>query len=854
MKSAVTTWIMNNLNRNCWEKWTRSYVRFAFSHPWLILLPVFVLGIAASWFAAEQLKVVTDLGALLPEGTASVEALNESKERVGSTDFFVIAIASKSHDVHAIADVQDALKDRIERDWPDAEWVQVARDTSFFREHALYYFNEKKLTELKDIIDEEIIKISAESMPGMVSLLDDVEGKEEQELPARIEAWLDDDTTKKLGMPPQIDDLLQRLFNKDNPNEIDQASSTGAGIGDRLIGPKGDVGVVMVQLTTPSTDLEYARYALAKGEEYIREIPSLNNGGDLTAQVVGAYRNFREVDVVAADGRMATIVSVTLVLLSILLFFVSIRAVVIVLAPLWVAAALTMALTAAVYGRLTALTVFVLAMLAGMGIDYGIHLFGRVVANMNSGQSAQDATALSLRDSGRAVLAAAGTSIASLLALQTGHFQGFREFGVIAAVGLFFCAVSGITVLPPLFAAMERIRPFHPRQLFDGKTLWHRLFHQRQIDLYRLARWALVLAVVVTAGLAIFVPRVQFENDFRRLRGPKTGATIGYGRAIGKKASTTPAVILGRDRNQMYAAHAHMLSQLDSPTVLSFITINTFVPNKEEQLSRKDVIDKIFQAVNKRAMKRLKGQAREYVEELRQMSGASLFEEADLPQWARRIVSERDGTIGNIGHLYANVEDWNAISTTAFKDEWGDLMIDGHPLRIANSAFILADVVKMVKADGGSLLIAVFVVLALILAVFARSLRGALVLIAAVLVSAIWTVGLMGIWNVRIGLYNIIVIPVVLGVSIDTAIHLFHHHRLTGPKNLKQNLRTTGMMVTASSWTTICGFSGLLFVSHHGLRTIGVLACIGVGASWFATLLVLPYLLMRFVPKKRDTI
>jgi hypothetical protein len=303
----------------------------------------------------------------------------------------------------------------------------------------------------------------------------------------------------------------------------------------------------------------------------------------------------------------------------------------------------------------------------------------------------------------------------------------------------------------------------------------------------------------------------------------------------------------------MRAAHEALLAQLESPTLLSFITLNTFVPDAGAQERRREIIEKIAKLVDTRAMSRHRGKSRQYINELRHMSRATPFDEHELPEWAARIITERDGKIGNIGHLYANVEDWNANSVRAFKQEWENFLIDGKPLVIANSAFILSDVVEMVRNDGARLLAAVFITLSIILAVFARSLRGAAILIAAVAMSVVWTVGLMGLLDVRIGLYNIIVIPVVLGVSIDTAIHLFHRHRALGTKGLMQNLRTTGMMVTASSWTTIFGFTGLLFVSHLGLRTIGVLACLGVAASWLAILLALPFLLTLLEPSKHPS-
>ena len=284
--------------------------------------------------------------------------------------------------------------------------------------------------------------------------------------------------------------------------------------------------------------------------------------------------------------------------------------------------------------------------------------------------------------------------------------------------------------------------------------------------------------------------------------------------------------------------------------IKSFITADTFVPPAYQQAARQRVIASIGAIVNKRAMNRLDGEAKQWIETLRTMSRAKPFTDAELPVWTRKMLTERNGTFGAIGHLYAKVKDWNADEVQAYQEAFSTLTIDRTPIRLANSAFILSDVVKMVKADGKRLLIAAVIVLMLILGVFAKSLKGALILYFSVGASLLWAMGLMGLMGIRIGLYNVIVIPVMLGVSIDTAIHLYHRHLSLGPDRLYENLKTTGVMVTASTWTTLSGFSGLLFVSHLGLRSIGVLGCVGIAASWLSITLMLPYLLMRFFPER----
>jgi len=839
-----------------WQRLVTRYVERSFRSPLALVGAALALTAACAWFAARHLEVVTDLASLLPEGTESVAALEESERRIGSTDLFTIAIESDRRDARAIARLQDELAGRIEREWPDARWVQVERDTSFFKEHALYYLPDEKLLELHDLLEEEVIRQSARSMPGMVDLLDG--GDESESGPGtggkRLEDWYEDDLPERLGLPPQVAAEFHRFFGED---DAQGAAEPGlpAELSGRLIGPLGDVGVVLVQLARPSTDLDYAERSLERGARLIEDIDPSSVAPGLTAQVVGAYRSFKEVDAVASDGSLATGISVALVLALMLAFFRSPRIILVVVVPLAASGAAIMALTAVVYGRLTVLTVFVLAMLVGMGIDFGIHLYGRLLIERESARDTAQATRRSVLACGPALLAAAATTIASLLTLLLGHFRGFVEFAVVASTGLGLCLILTLLIVPPLVALMDRVRPLRARSRVGASAVGNAAAGARRSALAsRIAAAGLGLGLALTIGAACLAPRVEFEYDFRNLRGPGTGATIRYGRAIGHDASTTPAVILGASREQMRRVHERLKRlKTDNPDtrIKSFVTLATFVPPAEDQARRRELIHRIGEIASKPALRRVTGKNRRMLDELIVMTRAEPFDHDDLPDWAARIVGERDGQVGRIGHVYARIKDWDAVSIRELQQELSSIAADGEPLAVACSSFILSDVIAMVQQDGARLAVSVSVALVVILALFTRRLVPTLILAGSFGCAALWTAGVMGLLGIRLGLYNLIAIPVVLGVGIDGAIHLYHGRRALGSDGLARNLLTTGKLVTASAFTTIAGFSGLWFVSHKGLQTIGILAGIGVGLSWLAVMLMLPFLLERVAGGRR---
>jgi len=855
-----------------WHRIAAAYARLCFASPLRVIAVFLILGLAGSYLAITRLEVVTDLGALLPEGTSSVSALDQSRVRIGSTDFFTIAIESGARNADSIARVQDELKKRIKNEWKDALWVQTGRDTEFFRKHALYYLPEKDLLSLKEKLEEELIRFSSKHVPGMVNLLDDDDEEEKEQ--GGIDDWYDEDLPRRLGLPPQIVEQFNAYFTKKGDQSSDAAGSRPVRSGNTLIGPLGDVGVVLVQLEKPSTDLDYARFALGRGETLIASLNIEKIDPSLKAEVVGAYRSFMEVDAVSDDGLKATAVSVSLVLVLMFLFFRSFRTVVVVFVPLAVAGAVTMGITALLYGRLTVLTVFVLAMLVGMGIDYGIHLFGRMLIESRSGIDMEQAAVRSIRGTGTALLVAAATTIISLMALQFGHFEGFREFSIVASYGLLICVLFNILMIPAIVALLERIRPAK----IDSKFVVgadHRVRplnsaaggpHAEIVGLpaegpakagpraLSAIKWMFVSGLVIALILSFGIPSVAFEHDFRNLRAPGTGASIGYGRAIGRDASTTPAVILGSDRVQMQKVHDLLLERMNvekDPTLKSFITFFTFVPPHNLLEARQKIIREIREIIHKKAFNRAEGDRERLVKELRSMSESEPFDEHDLPDWALRVITEKNGSTGLIGHLYARVQDWDYNSVRRFHKRYGNLEIDGQRVPVANSRFILSDVVTMVKRDGRDIAMAASAGLILVLILFARSIRGIVVLGGVMASAALCVTGLMGFMGVRPGLYNIITIPVILGVGIDSATHLYHRHTASDRPGVWRNLRTTGLTITAGSFTTMAGFAGLMFVSHLGLRSIGIMAVIGVGVTWLVMILLMPFLL-GLIPQGKE--
>ena len=130
--------------------------------------------------------------------------------------------------------------------------------------------------------------------------------------------------------------------------------------------------------------------------------------------------------------------------------------------------------------------------------------------------------------------------------------------------------------------------------------------------------------------------------------------------------------------------------------------------------------------------------------------------------------------------------------------------------------------------------------------------RVALALLPVVL-GTLWLVGLMGATGTTFNLANLIAIPLILGVGIDSGVHLIHRQRIESNEPIAVVLAQTGRAILIASLTTMIGFGSLVLANHRGIASLGLLLLLGVGACMVASLVVLPNLLALLASSRQPS-
>jgi predicted RND superfamily exporter protein len=150
------------------------------------------------------------------------------------------------------------------------------------------------------------------------------------------------------------------------------------------------------------------------------------------------------------------------------------------------------------------------------------------------------------------------------------------------------------------------------------------------------------------------------------------------------------------------------------------------------------------------------------------------------------------------------------------------------------------DVIRTSFVRSGA--IAIVVVLVIVLFVF-RSIVDAALCLMPVVVAFLLTFGLMVVLGMTVNPANIIVLPLLFGIGVDSGVHILHRFRLNPRERPLGLTHGTGKGVTLTSLTTMAGFGAMLVARHRGIQGLGLVLTMGIGFTLLACWTLLPAVL-----------
>ena len=138
-----------------------------------------------------------------------------------------------------------------------------------------------------------------------------------------------------------------------------------------------------------------------------------------------------------------------------------------------------------------------------------------------------------------------------------------------------------------------------------------------------------------------------------------------------------------------------------------------------------------------------------------------------------------------------------------------------------------------------------FIAITLMLYILLARKKDVFLVLIPLLMAAVITGGISVLAGLPLNFANVIALPLLLGIGVDSGIHIIHRFRTDLPDGKSILATSSARAVVVSSLTTMGGVGNLALSPHAGTASMGMLLTLGIGVTVACMLLVLPALLRR---------
>jgi len=582
----------------------------------------------------------------------------------------------------------------------------------------------------------------------------------------------------------------------------------------------------------------------------------------------------------------------------------SLRLVVTSIITLLVGLVWTGAFAAAAVGALNLISLAFAILFIGLGVDFAIHLgmaYADGLRRAHADPTTEDVHLAALDHAfeqvGSAfVICTITTAIGFFVFIPTDNL-GVAELGLIAGSGMVVNLFLTTTLFPALLANLLRLDPERdiPIEMVFRNTWWSRLAGR--------PRAVALIALVLFCWGAWNAWQVQFDANVIRMRDPQTESVQTFNEMLEApgQRSPWPMDTIAPDL-ETASAIARKIEGLE--VVDMALSLADYIPtDQEEKLYLLEDVGMILDAprgvsayqerpstaeqvealralrdtladpsigdastVLGRSMHALRTRLDEFfvradneedvdaaltrletvllgglADQLRRLREATLIDEVgldDLPEQLRTRMITADGR--------ARVQIFPAERLTdeaAFTRFAHDVQAE-----IPNATGLPMNMIAFADATRSSFkeaLVSAIVLITVFLIFLWRRISPVLLTLAPLLLSNVLTIGVMSSLGIAFNFVNVVVVPLLLGIGVDSGIHLVHRAealaRMPGGGELLSS--TTARAVFYSALTTTVSFGTLALSSHQGVSSLGVVLAIGMTLTVISNLVVLPALL-----------
>jgi uncharacterized protein len=813
-----------------------AWCRILIGFPEAVILVLLALTIASA-FAASRLSINTNQLDLISQDLRQVKDVKRVVDMVGGAGNLILAL--RGDDEAVLKVVSDDLTAQI---GADSERIRSAKNKlpiEFLKKNAALFMETNDVLEVKKRVMDYVRDAMKRASPFFIEL--------KKTEPVKL----------------HLDDILEK-YRRVGKKNIDDDYYISADRKMVMITIKpmwdsnelGRTEALVDDLRTAIVAYNENNGHQAKLAEGYDEKPPAG-GRDITFGFTGSYKtNYDDSNEIKTSLAPVSALAFIGVLITLLLFFRR-HFVLILLAvsALVVGVMLTFGLAKVSIGRLNMITAILGGILMGIGIDFGIHFTYRMRIELGLGRTLTQAVSNTVANSGPASFAAAAGVAGAFFSLVFSEFKGFSEFGFLAGVGVFIIGAVMYLWVPAFLLVLEKRWPDLPKKLV-GTTTNAQVVERYQRARVKHPRAMLAVSLLIALGLMAAAPKAAFEYNSRALM-VENQPSVKLQDEINARfqISADPVAIYSKTLEEVKQIH-HVFEPLDRmrfSTVDQVVSLYSFVPPREQQERNAKILEEWRKEIADIDRASIPPEIEKRWDEMNALLQAKPFDLDDVPDVYRRSFTHLPMTkIENHGFLtfiYPVVDLWDGKQMLRFADEVEEITTqEGGVYHSAGVPILFAKLARIVLFDGKVTVLMTTLLLLVILVFDFRSIRDTAVALLPLVMGLGAMLGLMALFDVRLNFMNVVVLPIVLGYGISHGVYLLH--RFNEGVSPKEALRSVGAAVACSTLTAIVGWAALLAAPHRGLKSMGIVACIGMSATLFVSFTVMMAVLQLLHDKR----
>lgn len=851
--------------------------------PWILLVAALVTALALH-YTVSNLGINTDTEDMLSERLQWRQDYDRYKELFPQyVDTIVVAIDAPTPD--QAQDAARALAQALEQRPELYEDVYRGEHSEFFRRQGLLYLEPGELEDLADNLARAQPFLSRlgsdQSLRGLFALLTDA-----------IEHRGD---AADIDLAPALSRINATLeaFLAAQPRRLSWQSLIAGDDGETrallVVKPKIDFGKLFPGESALKTLRALALDLDPAGQAGIRV--------RLTGGVALAYD---ELNTALRGSLHAGLLAAAMVMVVLMWGLRSLSLVLASLLTLIVGLSLTAAFATAAIGTLNLISIAFAVLYIGLGVDFAIHfcLRYRELMNTMSGDRSQ-ALIKTSRHVGGSLLICAMTTAVGFFAFIPTAYAGVAELGLISGVGMFISLVVSLTVLPALLSVLPLGRlaaagdgaPGLRTAVIVRSLVTLPARHPRII-----AGTALGLAVLSL----LLVPRASFDANPLNLQNPEAESVTVYRELLTDRArSPWSLVVIAHDTGEArrITQELERLAVVDKAVMLpdfvpadqdlkmaiiedmslvlgpdlgmlveapepgpdeEFTALRTFLP----VVAGFTPTDPTLAAEGRRLEAQLDALARQLtaLEPAQRRQAIDTLRDSLLGSLPGRIDALRasleaepfglDGLAADLVKRWRTPDGHYRVEIFPRDDLNDDRALREFVTQVRERVPAATDtpVVQLEAGDAvvvafAQALISALVVIALLLYFLLRHKGDVLLVLLPLLLAALLTGAASVVLDIPFNFANVIALPLLLGIGVDSGVHIAHRFRSSPPADGLILKTSTARGVVFSTLTTACSFGNLAFSPHAGTASMGIMLSVGVVFTLLCTLMLLPSIL-----------